>query len=127
MLGAQLLTEAGATLMGMSVRLLEWLRPFNLVITNVPGPPIPLYLAGARLQHAYPLVPLFPNQGLGVAVLSYANHLCWGLNADCHVVPDLDAFVTCLRDAFDELVSACNATTPRAAHNGHPRRRVLAH
>jgi hypothetical protein len=98
----------------MSVRLLEWLRPFNLVVTNVPGPPVPLYLLGARLQHVYPLVPLFPNQGLGVAVLSYAGQLCWGFNADCHVVPDLDAFASALDDAFVELVAASGAEAARA-------------
>jgi WS/DGAT/MGAT family acyltransferase len=104
--GARLLSETGGTVLGMSVRLLEWLRPFNLVITNVPGPPVPLYLLGARLRHVYPLVPLFPNQGLGVAVLSYAGQLCWGFNADCHIVPDLDAFAAALDDAFAELVAA---------------------
>jgi WS/DGAT/MGAT family acyltransferase len=107
--GAQLLSEGGSTLLGMSVRLLEWLRPFNLVVTNVPGPPVPLYLLGAQLRHAYPLVPLFPHQGLGVAVLSYAGQLCWGFNADCHVVPDLDAFAGALDDSFAELVAASGA------------------
>jgi WS/DGAT/MGAT family acyltransferase len=111
---AQLVSETGSTLIGMSVRLLEWLRPFNLVVTNVPGPPVPLYLLGARLQHVYPLVPLFPNQGLGVAVLSYAGQLCWGFNADCHVVPDLDAFASALDDAFVELVAASGAEAARA-------------
>jgi WS/DGAT/MGAT family acyltransferase len=113
--GARLLTEAGSTMLGLSVRMLEWIHPFNLVITNVPGPPIPLYLLGARLRHAFPLVPLFPSQGLGVAVLSYANQLCWGVNADCHVVPDVEAFGEALGAAFDELRSAGGVAPRRAA------------
>jgi hypothetical protein len=113
--GAQFLTETGSALLGMSVRMLEWIRPFNLVITNVPGPPVPLYLLGARLRHAFPLVPLFPSQGLGIAVLSYAGQLCWGLNADCHIAPDVDAFPEALAAAFDELRGACGTARQRAA------------
>jgi WS/DGAT/MGAT family acyltransferase len=111
--GARLLSETGGALLGAGVRLLEWLRPFNLVITNIPGPPVPLYLLGARLRQVYPLVPLFPNQGLGVAVFSYAGQLCWGFNADCHVVPDLEAFSVALDDAFAELTSASGAAPDR--------------
>ncbi len=111
MLGAELLSAAGSTLLGLGVRLVERMRPFNLVVTNVPGPPLPLYLLGARLQRVYPLVPLFPNQGLGVAVFSYADTLSWGLNADCHVVPDLDALACAVGAAFNELRdAACGAS-----------------
>jgi WS/DGAT/MGAT family acyltransferase len=108
-LGARLLSEGGSALIGLGARLLEWLRPFNVVITNVPGPPIPLYLQGARLKHVVPLVPLFPNQGVGVAVLSYSDKLCWGLNTDRHVIPDRDALGSALAGAFDELVSAAKS------------------
>jgi WS/DGAT/MGAT family acyltransferase len=107
-LGAQMLSEAGCSLIGAGVRLFERLRPFNLVVTNVPGPPLPLYLLGARLQDVHPLVPLFPNQGLGIAVFSYADRLCWGLNADCHVVPDLDALGTAVAESFEELRAAAD-------------------
>ena len=113
--GARFLTETGSALLGLSVRMLEWMHPFNLVVTNVPGPPIPLYLLGARLRHAFPLVPLFPGQGLGVAVLSYAGQLCWGVNADCHVAPDVDGFAEALGVAFDELRSAAGTAPQRAA------------
>jgi hypothetical protein len=112
-LGARLLSEGGTTLIGLGARLLEWLRPFNVVITNVPGPPIPLYLQGAPLRHVIPLVPLFPNQGVGVAVLSYNDKLCWGLNTDRHVVPDRDALAAALTEAFDELVCATESRRQR--------------
>lgn len=120
-LGAELLSAAGSTLLSLGARLVERLRPYNLVITNVPGPPLPLYLLGARLQHVYPLVPLFPNQGLGIAVFSYADTLSWGFNADCHVVPDLDRFAAAVGAAFDELRDAAgiNGQQPRRAASNH--------
>ena len=62
---------AGAT------RLLRHQPIFNLIVTNVPGPPVPLYLLGARLLEAFPIVPLLGNQGLGVAALSYDGQLTW--------------------------------------------------
>ena len=113
--GAEMLTGAGSRLLGLAVRLVERLRPFNLVITNVPGPPMPLYLLGAQLESVYPLVPLFPNQGLGVAVFSYAGSLGWGFNADCHVVPDVDALVDATRAAFAELAALAAVSGEGAA------------
>jgi WS/DGAT/MGAT family acyltransferase len=68
-------------------------RPYNVVTTNVPGPPIPVYVAGARLLACYPLVPLFANQALGVALFSYAGTLHWGFNADWDALPDLHELV----------------------------------
>ena len=68
-------------------------RPYNVVTTNVPGPPIPVYVAGARMLACYPLVPLFANQALGIALFSYAGRLHWGFNADWDAMPDLHDFV----------------------------------
>jgi WS/DGAT/MGAT family acyltransferase len=67
-------------------------RAFNLVVTNVPGPPRTAYLLGAKLQAIYPLVPLFENQGLGIALFSYDGGLYWGFNADWDALPDLHDF-----------------------------------
>ena len=53
------------------VRLAANTRAYNLVVTNVPGPKVPLYLLGAQMSEIYPLVPLFVNQGLGIALFSY--------------------------------------------------------
>jgi WS/DGAT/MGAT family acyltransferase len=80
-----------------------WLRPYNLIVTNVVGPQLSLYLCGARLLAVYPLVPLFEHQGLGVAVLSYAGTLFFGVNADRDRVRDLHEFVAALSMAFGEL------------------------
>ncbi len=56
---------------------LRQLQPFNVIVTNVPGPQFPLYLNGARLEAAYPFVPLFEGQGLGIALFSYDGTLHW--------------------------------------------------
>lgn len=78
-------------------------RAGNLVVTNVPGPPAPLYLEGAALLECYPLVPLMANQALGIALLSYAGSLHWGFNADRYTVRDLHDLVQDTAAAFAEL------------------------
>jgi len=78
-------------------------RPVNMVVTNVPGPQFPLYTSGAKLEAMYPIVPLLPGSGLGVALFSYEGKLCWGFNGDYELVPDLSAFVDDIRVAFERL------------------------
>jgi len=80
--------------------------PANMIVTNVHGPGFPLYLAGAKLLGMYPVVPLLPRTGLGVALFSYDNRLCWGFAADQDLVPDVPAFVRAVRDAFEDLRTA---------------------
>jgi WS/DGAT/MGAT family acyltransferase len=78
------------------------LRTYNLIITNVPGPPFPLYLLGAQMQAIYPMVPLMQNQNLGIALFSYNGRLHWGFNADWESFPDVHEFVEDLRASFAE-------------------------
>ncbi|MDP6979683.1 MAG: wax ester/triacylglycerol synthase family O-acyltransferase [Myxococcota bacterium] len=78
-------------------------RAFNLVVTNVPGPPFPVYLSGARMLATYPVVPLFENQALGIALMSYDGALFWGFNSDWDVVPDLHDFVNDIEQEFELL------------------------
>jgi hypothetical protein len=85
--------------------------PFNLVVTNVPGPPVPLFLLGARMLEAYPLVPLFPGQALGIALFSNAGRVFWGFNADWDSLPDLRDLVRAVEGSFAELQHA--AARPR--------------
>jgi diacylglycerol O-acyltransferase len=92
--------------LGLGVRLLSRLHPYNLIVTNVPGPQVPLYLLGAKLLTGYPQVPLFENQGLGIALFSYCGSLGFGFNADREVMPDLDLFVAAVRLGFTELAQA---------------------
>jgi WS/DGAT/MGAT family acyltransferase len=108
--GAQAITEmsgfAPPTIMGQAARLMSRQRFFNLVITNVPGPQIPLYLLGRRLIDPFPLVPLAKNQGLGIAILSYDGRMDFGLVGDYDVMHDLDDFAVDLHDSLAELAEA---------------------
>lgn len=93
-------------IVGLGVRLLARLHPYNLIVTNVPGPQFPLYLLGARLLTGFPQAPLFENQGLGIAIFSYCGSLGFGFNADRDVVPDLEDFAAAVAKGFRELARA---------------------
>ena len=88
------------------------LRTYNLVITNVPGPPVPLYLLGAQMEAIYPMVPLMQHQNLGIALFSYNNGLHWGFNADWESFPDVHEFVEDLETSFAEYQELANARPP---------------
>ncbi len=108
--GAQALTElsgfAPPTIMGQAARLMSRQRFFNLVITNVPGPQIPLYLLGRRAIDPFPLVPLAKNQGLGIAIMSYDGRMDFGLVGDYDVMYDLDDLALDLHESLAELAEA---------------------
>jgi WS/DGAT/MGAT family acyltransferase len=108
-LGADLLSAVtewtGMTLLSLGTSFQNVGRPHNLVVTNVPGPQVPLYLVGAPLLESYPIGPLFQNQAVIVALFSYAGKLFWGLNADAERMPDLADLREDLERAFDELAS----------------------
>lgn len=78
-------------------------RRFSLNVTNVPGPPVPLYLAGAPLLEAFPVVPLIGNETLSVGVLSYAGQLNLTAVADGDACPDVEVFAQGARSALDNL------------------------
>jgi diacylglycerol O-acyltransferase len=107
--GAQVLTQlsgfAPATVMGQASRVMARQRFFNLVVTNVPGPQIPLYLAGKRMIDTFPMVPLAKNQALGIALLSYAGRINFGLVGDFDLMWDLDDFTEDVSEALAELAA----------------------
>jgi diacylglycerol O-acyltransferase len=107
----QLAEWTGSVPLAAGARLATWMQPFNLVVSNVPGPQLPLYLLGAQVLKGYPLVPLFEHQCLGVAVLSYMGELCWGVNADWDRIPDLKVFIAAIRRSFEELCEAAKLPT----------------
>lgn len=80
--------------------------PFNMVCTNVPGPQIPLYAAGKRMQHYYPYVPVGYGIGVGCAIMSYDQKLYFGLTSDLHAMPDVEKLKAFLDEAFIELRDA---------------------
>ncbi len=105
--GSELLEELAdwttTSLVTETIRLATRLRAFNLIVTNVPGPPVPLYLLEAPVQAAFPLVPLYENQALGLALLSYAGGLYWGVTSDWDRVPDVHDLALGLATSFEEL------------------------
>jgi WS/DGAT/MGAT family acyltransferase len=79
---------------------------FNLVVSNIPGPQQPMYLAGARLVAAYPSMPLGENSALSIACTSLAGAMAFGLTGDWDGMPDLDRLALALEDSLAELAKA---------------------
>jgi len=99
----------GSGVLSLSARLMNYGTPFNMVITNVPGPQVPLFLLESRMLEIHPHVPLLGTLGLGIALFSYAGTLSWGFSADWDLVPDLHDLVEATQDAFEQLVAAAAA------------------
>ncbi|MDO9021038.1 MAG: wax ester/triacylglycerol synthase family O-acyltransferase [Deltaproteobacteria bacterium] len=99
----------GPNIVSAVFRIASMLRAFNVTITNVPGPQMPLYVGRAELTAIHAVVPLFTHQGVGVAIVSYNGGMFIGLYADPDAVPDVEALATDVHAAFDELcvVAGC--------------------
>ena len=82
----------------------------NLILSNVPGPPVPLYLAGARLVGLYPLGPITDGAGLNVTVLSQEDRIGFGFITCPDLVPDLWELANAVPDALKELLTALPAS-----------------
>ena len=87
--------------------------PFNLMISNVPGPRVPIYFAGAQLVSAFPLGPISEGAGLNITVMSYAGHLDFGLVTSPTLIADLEAIASLLPAAARELVAAAERVPER--------------
>jgi len=115
--GAKALTEiagfAPQTIMSQAARLVPRQRFYNLVVTNVPGPQVPLYLLGSQLRDIYPMVPLAEQQALGIAVMSYDGRLDFGLNGDWDALEDIELLADDLRASLLELSEVAAANTLR--------------
>jgi WS/DGAT/MGAT family acyltransferase len=79
-------------------------RIFNVVVTNVPGPQVPLYAAGAKMIEMFPIVPLAKNQALSIGVTSYDGGVYFGLNADRDAMSDVDVVAGMVEESLEELV-----------------------
>jgi diacylglycerol O-acyltransferase len=107
--GAQVLTSlenalppavlARASRLGFSSRL------YNLLVTNVPGPQVPIYLLGRQLEELVPLAFLAPEHTLAIGIMSYHGHVTYGLVADADNVPDLPVLARYLQESLAELVA----------------------
>ncbi|MFL6044090.1 MAG: WS/DGAT/MGAT family O-acyltransferase [Propionibacteriaceae bacterium] len=97
-------------------------KQHDLVITNVPGPQLPLFAAGVRLIASYPVLPVSAGHLLAIGVTSYDGEIFFGLNADRDAISDLDVLAQCLREALEELLD----TTVRATTVRQPTRKAPA-
>jgi diacylglycerol O-acyltransferase / wax synthase len=115
---------------GLAVRMVSSLRLadsgpviHNLVISNVPGPPMPIYFMGARITGFFPFGPVFHGAGLNITVLSNDGHMDVGLIACRELAPDLWTLAEDIPAAVEELLSAARATT-RKTRTPASRRRL---
>jgi WS/DGAT/MGAT family acyltransferase len=76
---------------------------WNLVISNVPGPQFPLYMAGARLEAHYPVSVITDGMGLNITVMSYMGHMDFGIVADRDQMPDVDRLMEWLPEELAAL------------------------
>jgi WS/DGAT/MGAT family acyltransferase len=81
-------------------------RAVNMIVTNVPGPRVPVYMLGARMLESYPVVPLMAGEALNIALFSYEGGLFWGFNADRDALPDLHDFAASVPSGFEALAKA---------------------
>jgi diacylglycerol O-acyltransferase / wax synthase len=93
--------------------------PFNVVISNVPGPREPLYCGGAQMQTYYPVSAVADGQGMNITVTSYRDHLDFGIIACRELVPDVWCFKDLFGEALEELVKAAEHASPKADGADH--------
>ena len=128
--GAQVLTTlsgfAPPTIVSQAARLQATQRFFNLVVTNVPGPQLPLYVLGRELQAIFPLVPLTKNTALGIAIMSYNGQLNFGLNADYDSLPDVGVLADELQASIEEITDAARSRPARPRRGARSQDRAPA-
>ena len=122
--GMQLLEDiADATagsILSEAMKVASQMEAFDLILTNIPGPQVPLYLLGAKLESVYPVVPLMPRQTLGIALFSYDGGVFWGINADRGAFPDLPRFVEDLEASYRALRREADDLAPRRPTEPRP-------
>jgi diacylglycerol O-acyltransferase / wax synthase len=115
-LGAEVISRfndfAPPTLLAQAARINFSTRLFNLVVTNVPGPQIPLYVLGRELQDIFPVGFLPPNQALFAAIMSYNGSVNFGLLADYDALEDVDELGAGVERAIAELIEAAATAEP---------------
>ena len=124
--GAPVVLQNAIGLWGRS-RLADRLPPTaNVVISNVPGPQTPLYLAGARLLTLYPVSIPAHGMALNITVQSYCGALDFGLTACRKTVPELRKLASYLEESMEELHEAVFGAAPLEAQPSRPRRTAVA-
>ncbi|HET9094407.1 MAG TPA: wax ester/triacylglycerol synthase family O-acyltransferase [Solirubrobacteraceae bacterium] len=96
-------------------------RLFNLLVTNIPGPQIPLYILGRELQDLFPLAFLPEGHALAVAIMSYNGRLEYGLLGDFDALPDIDVIARGIDESLAELLLAAAPPAPRTGRRRRER------
>jgi diacylglycerol O-acyltransferase / wax synthase len=108
-LGAEVIAGAQnfapPTILAQASRLNFSTRLFNLLVTNVPGPQLPLYVLGREILEAYPIAFLPENHALAIAIMSYNGQMNFGLLADFDALPDIDTIAENIAAELATLVS----------------------
>jgi len=117
-LGARLYTRVGAANMHAPA--------FNCVVTNIPGPRVPLYFCGAKMLAMYGTAPVFDSMGLINPVYSYGDTIAVSFTADRDMLPDPENYASALRESFEALKTAAGGATPAKATKPPPKPRAPA-
>ena len=111
--GAEFLMNIGMwappTIHALAARLAARTRLINVVVSNVPGPQVPMYVAGAKLLASYPIMPIGEQMGLSIAATSLAGTMSFGITADWDTLPDIEVLAQGIDDALAELRKAAGA------------------
>jgi WS/DGAT/MGAT family acyltransferase len=117
-LGAEVISRfndfAPPTLLAQASRINFSTRLFNLIVTNVPGPQIPLYVLGRELQDVFPVAFLPEHHALAIAIMSYNGGINFGLLADYDSMEDVDLIADGLNESLNELLEAASSKQARA-------------
>lgn len=100
---------APPTVLAQASRLNFSTRLFNLIVTNIPGPQVPLYVLGRRLQDLFPIAFLPKGHALAVAIMSYNGQIGYGLLGDYDQLADIDGIAAGLQQSLAELLEAADA------------------
>jgi diacylglycerol O-acyltransferase len=106
---------APPTILAQASRLNFSTRLFNLLVTNIPGPQLPLYVLGRQLQDLFPVAFLPEDHALAVAIMSYNGGLDYGLLGDYDALPDIDVVADGIEASLAELLAAARGRAGRSA------------
>jgi WS/DGAT/MGAT family acyltransferase len=105
---------APPTILAQASRLNFSTRLFNLIVTNIPGPQVPLYVLGRKLEDLFPVAFLPENHALAIAIMSYNGGIDYGLLGDYDALPDIDVVAAGIDEALQELLSVARGDQAHA-------------